>query len=258
VDRLVTLLVDRGPIWAVTLNRPERANALSAELVEALHRVLDEAAVGRPLALVLRGNSRHFAAGFDLGGLETETDASLAHRFLRIGLLLERLSAAPYLTVAVAEGAAIGAGADLVLACDARLVAPSVELRFPGSAFGVVLGHARRALLEDYGGLVTGSPEQLDELLAEWLAWNPQARARMLADRPTDDADAELAALVRSVAVPGLRDRIAAYAASVRSRRPSGIPGSAGIPELLDQCNAPEVNESQVLLGSLHTAKDIA
>jgi enoyl-CoA hydratase len=254
----MNLLVDRGPVWTVTLNRPERANALSAGLVEALHRVLDEAAAGRPLAIVLRGNPRHFAAGFDLGGLETETDASLAHRFLRIGLLLERLSAAPYLTVAVAEGAAIGAGADLVLACDVRLVAPSVELRFPGSAFGVVLGQARRTLLEDYGGLVTGRPEQLDELLAEWLAWNPQARARMLADRPADDADAELAALARSVAVPGLRDRIAAYAASVRSRRPSGIPGSAGIPELLDQCNAPEVNESQVLLGSLHTAKDIA
>ena len=209
----MSLLVDRGPVWTVTLNRPARANALSAELVEALHRVLDEAAVGRPLALVLRGNARHFAAGFDLAGLETETDASLAHRFLRIGLLLERLSVAPYLTVAVAEGAAVGAGADLVLACDARLVAPSVELRFPGTAFGVVLGHARRALLEDYDGLVTGPPEQLDALLTEWLAWTPRARARMLADRPADDADAELAALARSVAVPGLRNRLAAYAA---------------------------------------------
>jgi enoyl-CoA hydratase len=212
------LLVDRGPVWTVTLNRPERANALSADLVEALHRVLDEAAVGRPLALVLRGNARHFAAGFDLGGVESETDASSAHRFLRIGLLLERLSAAPYLTVAVAEGAAVGAGADLVLACDARLVAASVELRFPGSTFGVVLGHARRVHLEDYGGLVTGTPEQLDELLSEWLAWNPRARARMLADRPADDADAALAALARSVAVPGLRDRIAAYAAPALSK----------------------------------------
>ena len=89
------LRVDRGPVWTVTLDRPGRANALSAELVEALHGVLDEAAAVGPLALVVRGNARHFAAGFDLTGLELETDATLAHRFLRIGLLLERLSSAP-------------------------------------------------------------------------------------------------------------------------------------------------------------------
>jgi len=208
----VTVTIDRGPVWTVTLDRPQQANALSAELVEALHGVLDEAELARPLALVLRGNARHFAAGFDLSGLSTETDASLAHRFLRIGLLLERLGAAPYLTIAVAEGAAVGAGADLVLACDARLVAPGVELRFPGSAFGVVLGVARRALLADYDGLVTGTPDELDDLLSEWVGWG-DGRVLLLADRPAVDADAELAALARSVAVPGLRDRIAAYAA---------------------------------------------
>jgi|1186.fasta_scaffold00687_7 enoyl-CoA hydratase len=219
----MSLRVDRGAVWTVTLDRPEHANALSAGLVEALHGVLDEAALVRPLALVLRGNSRHFAAGFDLGGLELETDATLAHRFLRIGLLLERLATAPHLTVAVADGAAIGAGADLVLACDARLVAPGVTLRFPGSQFGVVLGVARRTLLEGArpevraceprrdAGLVTGTPDQLDELLAEWLGWSSTVRTRVLADRPGHDADAELAALARSVAAPGLRDRLTAY-----------------------------------------------
>jgi len=206
------LVVDRGTVWTVTLDRPERANALSPDLVEALHGVLDEAAAADPLALVLRGNARHFAAGFDLTALELETDATLAHRFLRIGLLLERLSAAPYLTVAVADGAAVGAGADLVLACDARLVATEVTLRFPGSAFGVVLGATRRRMLEDYDSLVTGTPGQLAELLTEWVGWPADRRAVVLADRPHHDTDAELAALARSVATPGLRDRIAAYA----------------------------------------------
>lgn len=209
----MTLRLDRGPVWTVTLDRPARANALSADLVEQLHGVLDAAAVERPLALVLRGNDRHFAAGFDLAGLERETDASLAHRFLRIGLLLERVAAAPYLTVAVAHGAAVGAGADLVLACDVRLVSPGVTLRFPGAAFGVVLGASRRALLEDYVGLVTGTPDDLDPLLAEWAGWTSAERTAVLADRPAHDTDAELAALARSIAVPGLRDRIAAYAA---------------------------------------------
>ena len=215
------LRVDRGPVWTVTLDRPDRANALSGGLVEALHGVLDEAAAAQPLALVLRGNARHFAAGFDLTGLDLETDATLAHRFLRIGLLLERLSLAPYLTVAVADGAAVGAGADLVLACDARLVAREVTLRFPGSAFGVILGATRRRLLEDYASLVTGTPDQLDELLAEWGSWSPGQRARVLADRPEHDVDAELAALARSVAVPGLRDRMAAYAGPTLVKEPA-------------------------------------
>jgi enoyl-CoA hydratase/carnithine racemase len=218
MSRSSALQVDRDSVWTVTLDRPERANALSPDLVEALHTVLDEAEVVRPVALVLRGNQRHFAAGFDLTRLDLETDATLAHRFLRIGLLLERLATAPYLTVAVADGAAIGAGADLVLACDVRLVAPAVTLRFPGSGFGVVLGATRRALLEDYTSLVTGTPDQLPGLLAEWLGWTASVRARVLADRPDHDVDAELAALARSVAVPGLRDRIAAYAVPALSK----------------------------------------
>jgi enoyl-CoA hydratase/carnithine racemase len=204
----MSLIVDRGSVWTVTLNRPERANALSADLVEALHGVLDEAAATPPRALVLRGNARHFAAGFDLGGLDEETDASLALRFLRIGLLLERLLAAPYPTVALAEGAAVGAGADLVLACDHRLVDPAVTLRFPGSAFGVVLGATRRAALGAH--LVTGSPTTLEEVL----------RSARVA-RPPHDADAELAALARSVAVPGLRERMAAYAAPALEKEPA-------------------------------------
>lgn len=198
----MSVRVERGDVWTVTLDRPDRANALSAELVEALHGVLDEAGAAHPETLVLRGNRRHFAAGFDLGGLAAETDASLALRFLRIGLLLERLLAAPYRTVAVAEGAAVGAGADLVLACDHRLVDPAVTLRFPGSAFGVALGTVRRAELG--ADLTTGTPAALPDVLRA-----PQP------SRPPHDSDAELAALARSVAVPGLCDRIAAYRAAL-------------------------------------------
>lgn len=198
----MTLRLTRGDVWTVTLDRPDRANALSADLVEALHGVLDAAATEGPEVLVLRGNARHFAAGFDLGGLDDETDASLALRFLRIGVLLERLIAAPYRTIAVAEGTAVGAGADLVLACDHRLVDPAVTLRFPGAAFGVALGTVRRAELG--ADLVTGTPDALDAALR---AQPPP--------RTPHDTDAELAALARSVVVPGLRERIASYAASL-------------------------------------------
>lgn len=223
----MTLRVTRDAAWTVELDRPGRANALSADLVDDLLAVVDSAAAERPLALVLRGNARHFAAGFDLGELATETDASLAHRFLRIGLLLERLSTAPHLTIAVVEGAAVGAGADLVAACDQRLAGPAASFRFPGPRFGVVLGTTRLAALapaaalaagraldaEETAGLVTGTPDDLEPVLRDWSRTDPAARPILLAAaRPPIDSDAALAALVRSVAEPGLRDRIAGYA----------------------------------------------
>ncbi|WP_101523184.1 enoyl-CoA hydratase/isomerase family protein [Nocardioides houyundeii] len=240
----VTLRVRRGAVWQVALDRPDRANALSTELVEALHGVLEEAAEARPDALVLRGNDRHFAAGLDLADLPQETDGSLAHRLLRIGLVLERLLTLPCLTVAVVEGAAIGAGADLALACDRRIGTPGASFRFPGSAFGVVLGTARlssqagahRALdggrrrdaSEALGeGLLTelaDDPEPcVDAVLRTWALTAPIARPGLLAQARAYDADGALAALARSVAEPGLQERVLAYAATPRqpSRQPS-------------------------------------
>ncbi len=229
----MSVRVDRGAVWTLTLDRPRRANALSAGLVEDLLGVLDEAGDARPGALVLRGNERHFAAGFDLGGLHEESDAPLAHRFLRIGLLLERVAVAPYSPLAVVQGAAVGAGPDLAAACDHRLAGPDATFRFPGAGFGIVLGTARLAALtgtvagaggrtlsaaEAAGnGLVTGVPADLPGLLDAWSTTHPAARPALLAaGRPharAAEADAALAALARSAAVPGLRDRIAAYAA---------------------------------------------
>ncbi|NKY42544.1 enoyl-CoA hydratase/isomerase family protein [Nocardia cerradoensis] len=230
----MTLAIHRGRVWRVRLDRPQAANALSSELVEALHDALEEAAAVRPEALVLEGNSRHFAAGFDLTGLSRESDASLAHRFLSIGSLLERLATAPYLTVAVVEGAAIGAGADLVAACDHRLAGPDARFAFPGARFGVVLGTARLRAITDpaiflggdpvtaaaAGRLVTGTPGDLSGILDAWARIDPATRPALLAEtRPVHDPDAALAALTRSVIAPGLHDRLTTYRRRVLSAR---------------------------------------
>lgn len=229
----MTVELTRGEVWDVRLDRPQQANALSAELVEALHAVLDEAETVRLDALVLRGNDRHFAAGFDLTALEDETDGSLAHRFLRIGLLLERVQTAPYLTIAVVEGAAVGAGADLAAACDHRIGTRGAAFQFPGTGFGVLLGTRR---LTDITGAhhaldgahcvaapdaaarglltaITDEPETvLDSTIRRWQRTAPAVRPNLLAQTRGRDHDRSLAALARSVAVPGLRDRILAYA----------------------------------------------
>ena len=222
--------------FVLELDRPDRANALSADLVERLHAGLDRAIAERAGVLVLRGRGRHFCGGFDLDGLDDEDDAGLAHRFLRIGLLLERLLEAPFTTVAVVGGSAVGAGADLVAACDHRIGTPDARLRFPGAAFGVVLGTRRLASLvggeralalasgesltgteAHWAGLLTASvpAARLEDELERTLARSVHpaaARGVLRATRAAYDADAALADLARSLAVPGLHSRVVRYA----------------------------------------------
>lgn len=133
--------------WIV-LNRPARGNSLSASLVESLidatQTCIDSEAVH---TVVFVGAGRHFCTGFDLEGVDQCTDADLLHRFVRIETLLDLVWRAPLRTVALAQGRAIGAGADLWAACDQRVLTVDSSLRFPGAGFGVVLGSRRLSLL---------------------------------------------------------------------------------------------------------------
>jgi len=222
--------------FVLELDRPDRANALSADLVGRLHAGLDRAVAQRAGVLVLRGRGRHFCGGFDLDDLDGQDDAGLAQRFLRIDLLLERLLEAPFTTVAVVNGSAVGAGADLVAACDHRIGTPDVRLRFPGAGFGVVLGTRRLATLvggeralalasgeslngteAHWAGLLTASvpATRLEDELERTLARSVHpaaARGVLRATRAAHDADAALADLARSLAAPGLHDRVVRYA----------------------------------------------
>lgn len=237
----------------IALSRPERANALDADTVEALHAGVDQAMRDRPAAVVFRADGPHFCGGFDLTGLDDETDATLLLRFMRIGLLLERLLHLPCVTIALVDGAAIGAGADLVAACDHRLGTDRAHLSFPGIRFGAVLGSHRFASLTGPAAapaLLTGEPsigpeDALNHQLltcrhpsAADAAANADRIATQAGDLPRDQlplllaatrqpvagtADAALAALTRSLAGhPGLADRLRAYAKASDSTQPKG------------------------------------
>jgi len=219
-------------VTTLTLQRPERGNALGPDLVEALISAA-EAAMADPAVhtLVLRGDGRHFCTGLDLTDLATLSDGDLLLRLVRIETLLALLWHAPIRTVALAHGRTWGAGADLFAACEQRLVHPDTTLRFPGAQFGIVLGTRRlaerigvdaaRALVLEGGeldapeALALGLATQLGDTAAELAAPRPDAataRAIRSATR-TDRRDADLAALVRSAARPGLQMRITAYRA---------------------------------------------
>src|SRR4051794_29436361 len=142
-DELITR--QEGDVTFVTLNRPHKANALSASLVEGLLDEVERASSNGTRLFVMGGAGAHFCAGFDFADLANATDGDLALRFLRIEMLLQALYHAPYETLALSHGRVFGAGADLVASCGLRIATPDAEFRMPGPCFGVVLGTRRLA-----------------------------------------------------------------------------------------------------------------
>lgn len=231
----------RGGIALLTLDRADRGNALSPELVDALQGALDAAIADAEIhTLALRASGRHFCTGFDLSDLDASSDGDLLLRFVRVETLLSTLWHAPIRTVAIAQGRAWGAGADIFATCDERLACDDASFRFPGPGFGLVLGTrrlaaragvdlARRWTIEGsqvdartaaQTGLATAvfaaGVDPLETISARPAIRQETAAALRSATRP-DHRDADLAALVRSASEPGLRDRIAAYRDGLRS-----------------------------------------
>ena len=219
----------------LVLDRPDHANALDAATVERLHDELHLAERDEARVVVLEARGRAFCGGLDLSGLDDESDATMLHRLVRIQLLLEKVQSSSALTVALVDGAAVGAGADLVLATDVRLATPGASLRFPGSGFGAVLGTARlaSATSPSYATEVALSARRVDAQEAArrglWQLYDTSASAEVEVARLTIAASAApagttaglraaatptsagdpLGHLVRSLATtPGLRDRI--------------------------------------------------
>ncbi len=231
------LIKKGGAVTTLTLNRPDKANALSAAMVEALAAAVDAAYHDGTRLLMLKGNGRNFCAGFDFGAFEDASEGDLLLRFARIEILLQSLYHAPFATLALAQGKNFGAGVDLILACATRIAAPDAEFRMPGLKFGLQLGTRRlaariggdaaRALLsasKTFGaeeGLRIGFlhqiaareawPEHIERARAEAQQLSLAAAARLHAATVTESRAADLADLVRSAIEPGLKERIREY-----------------------------------------------
>lgn len=223
-----------GHVTRLELNRPQKANALSAGLVEALIDAVEYACTDGTRLLILEGAGANFCAGFDFSGYQDAAEGDLALRFIRIEVLLQALHHAPFETLALVQGRALGAGADLVAACSLRIGAPDASFRMPGLRFGVVLGTRRfaarvgasraRDILAasrtfeatealdigfltriaqktEWDGIVAAAHAQCERLAPAAMA---ALKRQSLADTRADD----MAALARSVSTPGLKERI--------------------------------------------------
>jgi 2-(1,2-epoxy-1,2-dihydrophenyl)acetyl-CoA isomerase len=121
----LALVADDDGVRTITLNRPERRNALNVALLEALRAALDGAATDSSVrSVVLAGAGKGFCAGADVTEWSEAVDGGddTGLRWERNAhALVQELHDLPKPTVAVLQGAAVGAGLDLACACDFRV-----------------------------------------------------------------------------------------------------------------------------------------
>lgn len=131
----VEIVGDDQAITVVTLDRPERRNALDHETLGELTRVLTDAQARPTRVLILTGAAGHFCAGADLQGVEDASFASLLQG------VLDRLVSVSFPTVAAIEGAALGAGTQLAVACDLRVATADASFGIPAAKLGLMVNH---------------------------------------------------------------------------------------------------------------------
>lgn len=121
-------------VLTIELQRPERRNALNSQLVEELREAFQKASDGSVRAIVLTGQGTVFCAGADLSG-----DAFAADYPDRLIELHKLMDATLIPLIGAINGPAIGAGLQLAMRCDLRVVAPEAFFQFPTSKYGLAL-----------------------------------------------------------------------------------------------------------------------
>jgi 2-(1,2-epoxy-1,2-dihydrophenyl)acetyl-CoA isomerase len=140
------LITSAGGVRTITLNRPERLNAIDPELADALPRAIEQAARDDAVrVVVITGAGRGFCSGLDISSPPRLPDATRVDRLdplAWVGRWVTTLVACEKPVIAAINGVAAGAGFGLALAADIRLVAAGAK---------VTAGYVRRALSPDTG-----------------------------------------------------------------------------------------------------------
>jgi len=133
------LVSQAGGIGTVTLNRPEKRNALNASMVDALVGAFDRLAVDPTVrVVVLRAEGPTFCAGLDLSEMAEQRAAGEAD-LGGLELALEHVERCPHPTIAAVRGDAVAGGCELALHCDIRVAADDARFSLPVARFGLAV-----------------------------------------------------------------------------------------------------------------------
>lgn len=120
-----------GDCCTITLARPEKANALTEKMLEALASAATDAATNGAKALILTGEGKVFSAGADLDGMKTGLGLSPAWEAAS-----GAIAAFPGLSIAALNGTLAGGAMGIALACDLRIAVPSANFFYPVMRLG--------------------------------------------------------------------------------------------------------------------------
>lgn len=216
----------RGPAAVVTLDRPDRRNALDRNTVDELGRIGRELGQDPGLrGVVLTGaGDRAFCAGADLKEREGMSDDAVRAMLDAYRSELAWLGTSPFPVVAVLNGAALGGGLELALACDLRVIAAHAVLGLPETSLGVIPGIGGTQRLPR----VIGYARALELILLGQRLSAAEALSLGLVNRVTaagtpvlEDALAWLAPLLEGSPI--------AMRAALEAVRASGLPLDAGL-----------------------------
>ncbi len=238
-----------GRVATITLNRPEKRNAISFELIEDLLCALDDVAKSEAIVLIMTGAGKAFCSGMDLDNLKEllgrspEQNLKDSETMVR---LFRSLYEFPKVTIAAVNGAAIAGGTGLALLCDFTLAVSEAKFGYTEVRIGFVPAIVSTFLLRQVGEkqardlLLTGrifdaeeaarmgmvrevvAPErlmsrarELAALLIENSAASLRATKRLLTDYARAELDAQIDAALRSNAAirttPDFREGISSF-----------------------------------------------
>jgi len=170
-----TILVeDNPPIRTITLNRPERRNAMTSEMQTELIEAMEDTAQGDWRILILTGAGEAFCSGLDLSELQSMGNKTAAdHRTdaERIARMFISLHELPIPTIAAVHGPAIAGGTGLAMACDFTLATPASKFGFTEVRIGFV-----PALVSAFLSMQVGQKRCRDLLLTGRLFDAEEAR----------------------------------------------------------------------------------
>jgi methylglutaconyl-CoA hydratase len=179
-----------GGVLTLMLNRPEKRNALNADLIDLLHQSLERADLDPEVRVILlKGAGKDFCAGADLDELLASAEKSLAENenaALRLGTLFRRIRELPKPVLAMVHGRALAGGAGLATACDLVIAGEGAQLGYPevqrGFAPAMVMALLRR---------LVGEKVALDLVLTGRVLPAEEARSAGLISRMVPDAELE-------------------------------------------------------------------
>ncbi|HEX9697210.1 MAG TPA: enoyl-CoA hydratase-related protein [Actinomycetota bacterium] len=190
--------VATGRVTLITLRRPEQRNALNAAMLDALQAALG-AAAGDPAArcIVLQGEGEHFCAGADFGDVAAGAAAG-ARYGAGFESLLRAIEAHPLPVVAGVHGAALGAGCQLLAACDLAVAAEDARIGIPSARLGLLLDLEKIQRM----AVVLGIPTVREMLLSgrEWTGVEAAQRGLVNAAVPRKNLATAVAELAEKVA----------------------------------------------------------